>query len=234
MESVVERYRDIQRRIAAARARSACKEPVRLVCVSKRISASTIRELQDALSGDEQLFLGESYVQEYREKRDALLPHSSTMIGALQRNKARDAVSLFDLIESVHSAKLALALEKEAKKQRKRVPVSLQVNISEDSLKAGFSSEEFRSVVSHWNDHFEWLQLCGVMTITAYYEEPEMARGDFRALTALAKEVFQAFPESFSVQAPDISMGMSSDFEVAIEEGATSVRVGSALFGARR
>ena len=232
MEKILESFREIQQRIAEAKSKAPHGRDVRLVAVSKRQPLERIKALQEAL-GDEQLTLGENYVQEYRDKRESLLPHRVHLIGALQSNKAKDAVALFDCIESVHSEKVARALEKEAQKREKMLPVLLQINISDDPQKSGLSVGEFQTLAESWNEHFANLKLRGGMAITAYRENPEDSRDDFRRLYQVVNEVFEASSESFEGVPPEVSMGMSADYHIAIEEGATLVRVGSALFGER-
>ncbi|MCI5065542.1 YggS family pyridoxal phosphate-dependent enzyme [bacterium] len=236
------RYDEICLRISAAQARSRHERSVRLVAVSKRQPIERVRALQEALvdrrkGSSELLLLGENYVQEYAEKRDLLLPHFAHLIGPLQSNKAKAAVSLFSCIESVHRKKTAEVLQREAEKQGVRPAVLLQVNISADPEKAGFLPEEFLELLPGWAEQFPALQLHGGMTITAHHEASEAVREDYRRMNALVLEGFERYRESFVGDLVDdlpvVSMGMSGDFEIAIEEGASLVRIGSALFGAR-
>ena len=140
--ALLESYREILAVISDAKTRAPHERPVQLVCVSKRQPLKRIVALQEAVGRDDVLVLGENYVQEYRDKRGDLLPHRAHLIGPLQSNKAKEAVSLFDCIESVHSEKLAQNLEKEARRIEKTLPIFLQVNISDDEKKSGFSPEE--------------------------------------------------------------------------------------------
>lgn len=134
---ILEQFESVHSEMRIAKQKAPHQRTVKLVAVSKKQPVSRIRELQEGLqeSGDGEVVLGENYVQEYGEKKNHLLPHQSHLIGALQTNKARDAVRLFDWIESVHSEKLAAALEKEALRQGKSLPILLQVNISADPQK---------------------------------------------------------------------------------------------------
>ena len=232
MEEVRDRYEQILRRIEKAKQVAPHVREVILLAVSKRQPISRVQALQDAIA-PEQLSLGENYVQEYREKQSSLRPHIAHLIGPLQSNKAREAVSLFDVIESVHSEKIAQVLEKEAARAKREVSVFLQVNISQDSHKSGLTESEFLELVRSWPHQHQWLDLRGVMTITADYSSPDLVRGDYRKLYCLAEHAYKAFPESFKGVPPEISMGMSDDFDIAVQEGATVVRVGSALFGPR-
>ncbi len=203
---------------------------VQLVCVSKKQPISKIQALIDCWPKERgRLCLGENYVQEFRDKRDALQGDFDVhLIGALQRNKARDAVFLFQLIESVHSEKLLRELDKEAGKTGKKIDVYLQVNTSQDKSNSGFEGVELQERFQDLCSSLESLRVKGLMTITRYYEQREDVRPDFQLMRELADQLNQ-----LSQIRLELSMGMSADFDIAIEEGATVVRVGSALFGAR-
>jgi len=232
MEEIKTRYEEILHRIQVAKKVAPHSRKVTLLAVSKKQPLERILFLQESCLEDS-ISLGENYVKEYREKRDRLRPHIAHLIGALQSNKAREAVALFDCIESVHSEKLAGVLEKEAARIERQIPVFLQINISQDSQKSGLSETEFLKLVKNWPVQHRWLLLRGVMTITMDYGEPQRVREDYRRLYNLAESAFAQFPESFGGIPPEISMGMSGDFDIAVEEGATVIRVGSALFGPR-
>ncbi len=176
---------------------------------------------------------GENYVQEYRDKQELFGNHKSHLIGPLQRNKAKDALKLFDCIETVHSEALAKELEKQATKIDKEIDILLQINISSDPNKSGFIADEISPVIEGWKEKYPHLLLKGAMTITAHYQEAAASRNDFVAFRKEVTVLFENHTTSFSVDSPEISMGMSGDFEIAIEEGATIIRVGSALFGTR-
>jgi pyridoxal phosphate enzyme (YggS family) len=178
---------------------------------------------------------GENYVQELKSKR-AELPQDVVvhLIGPLQSNKIRDAVRYADVIQSVHSASVLLGIAKEALKQGKQQRVFLQVNIGEDPQKSGFRSEDIAVLLADSKAYAASVQIMGLMTITPYYEQPEQARPDFAKMSKLREELLTAgLAGAFVGGRPLLSMGMSADFDVAIEEGADLVRVGTALFGER-
>ncbi len=227
-----ERLDSVLSRIEAARARSVLGQPVQLVAVSKKQPVELMREYLEACASctvSPSVVFGENYVQEWEQKREALHAQSEEgvppvhMIGNLQRNKAARAVALFDVIQSIHSIALLQAVGQAATKYGKQQDVFLQVNISKDPSKAGFSAEEVLDAFTSGRS-MSSIAVRGLMTITREYESAEEARLDFRALRELRDSMDLAL---------ELSMGMSSDFEVAIEEGATLVRVGTALFGER-
>ncbi len=204
-------------------------ESVRLVAVSKTIPAETVK---DAIESGVTI-LGENYVQEAREKFNALVqyPVSWHFIGHLQSNKAKYAVRLFDLIHSVDSLKLARELHKQAQKAAKVQPILLQVNISGEGTKSGISAKEAPGLISEIS-RMENLSVKGLMTMPPYFYQPEKVRPFFAALRELRDEIKKQAPANVSME--ELSMGMTGDFEVAIEEGATFVRIGTAIFGERR
>ena len=192
--------------------------------------------LETAGTHGHSIIFGENYVQEFKQKR-ADLPTTIDchLIGHLQRNKARDAVRLFSVIESVDSAGLLRELQKEAAREEKLQQIFLQVNVSQDQAKRGFMVADVAALIEQEIPQATNLKLCGLMTITALYDEAEKARPDFHALRALRDELVgsEALRRAIGRDSLELSMGMSSDYEIAIEEGATVVRVGSAIFGAR-
>lgn len=215
---------------AAARAGRAARE-VKLVAVTKTHPASLIREAYAAGLRE----FGENRVQEADEKIEELARETTEarwhLIGRLQANKARRAARLFDVIHSVDSAALADRLERVCEEEgRERLDVLVQVDLAQEATKGGASVEELHAVA-------ETLKACtrlrfkGLMTLPPFYEDAELVRPYFRRLRELRDELRAsgAFVESEG----ELSMGMTHDFEVAIEEGATLVRVGTALFGAR-
>lgn len=230
MNDVIKRYEEVRSRIAAACIRSGRKPAdVKLVAVSKKQPIELITPLiQYASKAKRTLTLGENYVQEFKKKRGELPQgYECHLIGALQRNKAKDAIKLFSVIESVHSIELAQALHREAKKEGKIQDVFLEVNISDDPGKSGFKPELIEEFFHNTAPALNNLRIKGLMTITKLYENPEEARDDFKRMKELGASI-----ENAGIHL-ELSMGMSSDFEVAIEEGATVVRVGTAIFGAR-
>lgn len=220
MSEIAARLAEVRGRIAAACARASRPvEGVTLVAVSKTHPVSAIRE---AYAAGQRVF-GENYVQELVEKAEALadLPDVSLhFIGHLQRNKVRDVLRARAVIETLDSARLADELAKRA--ERVRVPVLVQVNVAGEAQKSGCSVEELPRLIEHVRA-LPSLELRGLMTIPPLEAEPEANRPHFAALRELARAHSLA----------DLSMGMSADLEVAVEEGATLVRVGTAIFGER-
>lgn len=217
---------DIRSRIEAAAGRAG-RDPseVTLVGVSKRVEADRIRAALDAgLS-----HLGENRVQEAVEKMKALSDRAPQwhLIGHLQRNKARKAVELFDRIETVDSLRLAEALERGAEEIGRDLRVFIEINVAEEPQKAGVAPAEAEALVDAI-DALPWLTVTGLMAIPPRGETPEDSRPHFAAMRRLFDELRDGRPEL-----KHLSMGMSSDFELAIEEGSTEVRVGRALFGER-
>jgi len=211
---------DVKGRIAgAAKVAGRPVTDVTLVAVSKTHGAERVRELLDA----GQRVFGENRVQEAEEKFPALKAEYPDLelhlIGPLQTNKARDAVALFDVIQSVDRERLAATLAKEMGRAGKRLPCFIQVNTGEEPQKAGILPAELDAFVATCRDVHK-LQIVGLMCIPPVDEEPAL---HFALLTKMAAR------NGLS----QISMGMSADYETAVRLGATHVRVGSALFGAR-
>jgi hypothetical protein len=171
---------------------------------------------------------GENRVQVARAKFGAGRPADLTLhlIGSLQTNKARDAVGLFDVVHSVDRQGLIAALVKESARASRRVPVLLQVNIAREASKEGCTPEEAPALVYQIAGEPS-LELRGLMTIAPLVADAEETRPIFRALRELRDRLRRAAP---GLELPDLSMGMTNDFPVAIEEGATIVRVGRAIF----
>ncbi|MGD9310321.1 MAG: YggS family pyridoxal phosphate-dependent enzyme [Desulfosarcina sp.] len=224
------RLHQINQRIAdAAAASGRDAASIRLVAVSKTIAADRVAQAIDAGV----TILGENYIQEAREKFNLLSdrPVQWHFIGHLQSNKAKYAVRMFDLIHSVDSLKLAKALDKEAGKRAKIQDVLVQVNISREKTKSGIEATAAADLVAQIG-RLENVRVRGLMTMPPFFDEPERARPFFRQLAQLrARLVAKHMPH---VQMDELSMGMTGDFEVAIAEGATMVRIGTAIFGARR
>jgi PLP dependent protein len=202
---------------------------VRLVAVSKTVGADAIKE---ALEAGQKIF-GENRVQEALEKiseighgTDALKPEWH-LIGHLQRNKARFAAGAFALIHSVDSIELADELQRQAEKKNVTQRILVEVKLSEEETKHGVDSEGLELLLRHIN-RMGNLKLEGLMTIPPFFSDPERARPYFRRLKELRDGL-----QNKGFLLPELSMGMSNDFEVAIEEGATLVRVGTAIFGER-
>lgn len=214
-------------RIAAACQRAG-RDPaaVTLVAVSKTVDAEPLR---DAVAAGLNL-LGENRVQEAVAKAPLVPGARWHLVGPLQANKARRALEVFEAIESVDSVGLAERLDRLAGEVRPgaRYPILLQVNVDRDTAKAGFAPAALASSVARIVE-LEALEVRGLMTIGWLVTDPEAARPTFRSL----RELSAALRDAGLPIGPELSMGMTDDFEVAIEEGATIVRVGRALFGER-
>jgi pyridoxal phosphate enzyme (YggS family) len=227
------RLEEINRRIAAACGRAGRQvTEVTLIAASKTVPAARIREAIEAGVRT----LGESRIHEAVTKIPDLKPLSAEynvqwhLIGHLQSNKARRAVELFDAIHSVESFKLAERLDRLASESGKRLPVFIEVNLGGEESKAGASPHEVLPLCEQISK-LPSLELIGLMAVPPYFEDPENARPFFQRLRRLRDEARQSGVAG--EQFKDLSMGMTNDFEVAIEEGATFVRIGTALFGAR-
>ncbi len=214
-------------RIAAACARVG-RDPgeVALVAVSKTVPVERLRAA--LVAGIDRL--GENRVQEAAAKVPELPGARWHLVGPLQSNKARRAVELFEVIETVDSVDLALRLDRIVGELRPgtRYPVLLQVNVDRDPAKAGLDPEAVAWALDRISE-LERLEVRGLMTIGRLVREPEAARPTFRSLARLAERLRR----SGLRLGPELSMGMSDDFEVAVEEGATIVRIGRAIFGER-
>lgn len=176
--------------------------------------------------------LGENYIQESREKIDALSTYDASwhFIGHLQSNKAKYAVRMFDLIHTVDSLKLAKELNKQAQKIGKQQDILLQVNIGMESTKSGIHENETVTLVKEISV-LENVSIKGLMTMPPFFDQPEKSRPFFAALRELKDRIVNANIPNSSMD--ELSMGMSGDYTVAVEEGATLVRIGTAIFGER-
>jgi pyridoxal phosphate enzyme (YggS family) len=218
----------IQDRIIKA-ARLAGRDPaeIRLVAVSKTVSAESIQEAMAAGV----TILGENYVQEARKKITHIGKQVAWhFIGHLQSNKARYAVDLFSMIHSVDRLSLAEELDQEANKRGTMVPVLIQVNISGEESKSGIDPQGTLQLLERIAA-LQHLSVQGLMTMPPWFADPEAARPYFSALRKLRDELASKKIPGVALQ--ELSMGMSGDFEVAIQEGATLVRIGTAIFGPR-
>jgi len=226
MSEISEHLREINGRIDSACSKVG-RDPreVRLVAVSKTFPSGDIRHAVEA----GQLIFGESRQQEAAPKIE-VLPSGLEwhFIGRVQSNKVRKILPLFEYVHAVDSLKLAQYMDGVSGGLRLRPKIFLQVNQSGEATKGGFCPAELRAEV-HEISTLKHLELVGLMSIPPAVENPEDARCWFSGLRALRDEItFQS-----GVKLPFLSMGMSGDFEVAIEEGATHIRVGSAIFGKR-
>jgi pyridoxal phosphate enzyme (YggS family) len=210
-------------------ARRAGRDPgkIRLVAVSKTVDPDRIREALAAGVDS----LGENYVQEAQKKIEEL-GHGATwhFIGHLQTNKAKVAARLFDWFHSVDSLRLAEELNRVAVQQKKVLPVLLQINLGQEPTKFGALREDTFQLLEKIGS-LPGISVKGLMTLPPFFDDPEKSRPYFRALRELAEAASRRKIAGVSLN--ELSMGMSGDFETAIEEGATLVRVGTAIFGAR-
>ena len=219
----------VKERIERA-ARRAGRNPagIKLVAVSKTVDAERVRS---AFAAGQTIF-GENYIQEAREKLEALpdIFASWHFIGHLQSNKAKYAVRMFDLIHTVDSDKLAFALNEAAAKVGKVQDLLVQVNISMETTKSGVKAEDTAALIQKISA-CPYLSIKGLMTMPPFFDDPDAARPYFKALRLLAGQIRSLKIPGVSMDA--LSMGMTGDFEAAVEEGATLVRVGTAIFGER-
>jgi len=201
---------------------------IRLLAASKTQGIAEIRAAADA---GIRLF-GENYVQEAKSKTGAIdQPMEWHMIGHLQRNKVKAALDLFSLIQSLDSVELARVLDKEGKKRGRMVRAFVEVNLGGEESKSGIDKDKVASLLREV-ENLSHLRVEGLMTIPPFREEPETMRPYFRELKELQTELKGL--KIPNVDLKELSMGMTHDYPVAIEEGATLVRVGTAIFGARR
>ena len=199
---------------------------VTLVCVTKYVELKRIKE---AIKAGARTF-GENYIQEAKAKVEALKrkPVKWHFIGQLQKNKAKPAAELFDMMETVDSVELATALSKRAKDRP--LDVLIEVNLARERSKAGFTVKGLERAVRKIAQ-LENINIKGLMAIPPFHENPETSRPYFVTLRRLAERINKIQIPNVSMH--ELSMGMSEDFEIAIEEGATIVRVGRAIFGER-
>ncbi len=226
--SIADNLKTVTDRIAFA-AKRAGRDPssVRLIVVTKTVDVESIRHAVAAGAA----VLGENRVQEAREKIEKLGRMARWhLIGHLQTNKAKYAVKLFDLIHSVDNLELAKELDKQAAKIGKVQNILIEVSIAGEAAKAGVAMQDVTTLVRE-AAKFKNISIKGLMTVPPYSENPEDARPFFRKLRELAETILKENIPGVSMN--ELSMGMSGDFEVAVEEGATMVRVGTAIFGER-
>jgi len=219
----------VQERIAEACRRAGRRpEDVKLVAVSKTVPPDRIRAAYDAGLRD----FGENRVQEANAKRAALSDLTVTwhLVGHLQTNKAKLARELFHCVHSLDSLRLAQKLDEAAVCSGDRLPVLIEVNLGEEQTKSGVREQDVLALAEQVG-RLSTLELSGLMVLPPFFEDPEQARPFFRRLRELARTIEAANLPGVSMR--ELSMGMSHDFEVAIEEGATMVRIGTAIFGRR-
>jgi hypothetical protein len=221
--------RSVKERIEKAAARAGRDaNDVKLVAVTKGVEPGRI--IEAARAG--QLTFGENYAQEFRLKKEII---DRTVvenvewhfIGRLQRNKVKYLIGEAALIHSLDSLTVAREIEKRAAGAGIRVRVLIEVDTGGEETKGGVKAEELKGLLEGLRE-FPSIEVCGLMTMPPYFDEPERARPYFRALREMRDKLRAAYPGL-----RELSMGMSGDFEAAVEEGATLVRVGSAIFGPR-
>jgi len=227
---LLDNIKNVYRKIAYASMRAE-RDPydVKLVAVTKTVSFEKIKE---AIDLGLRVF-GENRVQEAQKKiemsrsgvTDCVIEWH--MVGHLQKNKAKTAVQLFDLIHSVDSIALAQEINKHAEKSGKIQKVLIQVNLSKEETKHGVSQDNLMKLIKRVTD-LKHVSLEGLMTMPPFFDRAEPARPFFRQLRELRDHI-----QEKGYKLPELSMGMTNDFEVAVEEGATIVRIGTALFGER-
>jgi PLP dependent protein len=223
---VNEQLQEIQLRIADACSRAGRHpDSVRIVAVTKTLGPDPINEAIEAGLHE----LGENRVQEYIAKRALLQPHRFHMVGHLQKNKVRHIIEFVDLIHSVDSIGLAEEIEKRASTAGRNVDILLEVNTSGEESKHGLDPHQVVDTAVAIAE-LAHVRIRGLMTVAEFVDNPEDVRPSFARLRELREMVAAAVPDQ---AVPELSMGMTNDYEVAIEEGATIVRLGTALFGAR-
>jgi hypothetical protein len=229
-EKLGKRLTDVRLRIeAAARRSNRDVDGIKLVAVSKTHPAEVVRQAIEAGVDD----LGENRVQEAESKitevgRQAARWH---LIGHLQSNKTRRAVQLFDVIHSLDSISLARKLDRACQQEkREQLPVLIQVDLGHETTKSGTDEAEVPLLIEAVKES-EFLELIGLMTLPPYFENAELVRPYFARLREL-RDRFRK-QGAFGNAPGELSMGMTHDYEIAIEEGATMVRIGTAIFGER-
>jgi PLP dependent protein len=204
-------------------------EDIKLIAVSKFVSIERIKEGIDA--GIK--VLGENRVQEAKEKIEKIGNNLVEwhLIGHLQSNKVKDAVNLFSMIHSIDSLKLAKELQSKAETAKKRIDILVQFNLSGESTKSGSAKEEAHELLSGLSK-LNNIRVLGLMTMPPFFDDPIQSRPYFKNLRELSGDIMSWKLENISMDY--LSMGMTGDFEVAIEEGANIVRIGTAIFGSRK
>lgn len=228
MVDVAANYRQILARIADAAARAGRDvDRIRLLAAAKSQSVEAIRTAVEAGVA----LIGENYVQEAQQKKQRLsVPAEWHMIGHLQRNKVKTALEIFDVIESMDSVGLAHELDKEGHKRGKLVRTFIEVNLGGEESKSGVARENVAPLLEE-AAKLSWVRIEGLMTVPPFRQNPEDMRRYFRQLFDLKEKLAKLCLPNMDLK--ELSMGMTRDYTIAIEEGATIVRVGTALFGPR-
>lgn len=212
----------------AARRAGRGVEEVRIVAAAKGQGA---KKIEEAIAAGIRI-IGHNYMQEAKRETPSLSPDGLElhMIGHLQRNKAGKAAEIFDVIETVDDERLAEALNQRAESLGRHLGVMLQVNLSGEPQKSGVSKDEAKRLAESIRK-LSNLTILGLMTMPPFFDDPERCRPCFAALRELRDNLTAL--GSLSPEMSELSMGMTGDYEVAVEEGATLVRIGTALFGPR-
>ena len=226
MLMVTDRIARVQERIFRSCQKSGrTPDSVRLVAVTKTLAPDTVNEaIAAGLDA-----IGENRVQEYLRKRPFLLPHEFHLIGHLQRNKVKAILPFCDWIHSVDSAALAEEMQRQAAVLGRTFRVLIEVNVSGEDSKNGIDAADL-PLLAEAVTGLPNLSLRGLMTVAEFTEDAEAVRPSFRRLRELREQLQARYPDAHCDQ---LSMGMTHDFDVAIEEGATMIRLGTAVFGQR-
>lgn len=228
MNQIQENLNRVLEKIERAAAKSDRRpETIKLVAVSKTISPEKINE--GIAAGIK--IIGENKVQEAKAKKDLVQAVTWHMVGHLQTNKVKQAIQVFDMIQSVDSYHLAQEIDKRCQREEKIIPVLVEVNTSGETSKFGCDPEKAPELVSMISE-LKHLEIKGLMTIGLFTDQLNLVRPCFVTLRELAEKIRDMRSDRISMS--ELSMGMSSDYEVAIEEGATMVRIGTAIFGPRQ
>lgn len=225
---LIDNFKEVEAKIQNACARAGRdRDEVTLIAVSK---TKPVEMLKEAYDFGTRIF-GENKVQEITDKYDALPKDIHWhMIGHLQRNKVKYIIDKVELIHSVDSIRLAEAIEKEAQKKGIVANILVEVNVAKEESKFGLMPEDVEAFIDKVVA-FPHIHVCGLMTIAPFVDDPEENRVHFQRLRKLSVDIEKKKSDNVSMSV--LSMGMTNDYEIAIEEGATMVRVGTGLFGAR-
>ena len=226
MPTIKENLLKVMVRIEEA-ARRARRDPgeIKLVAVSKTVEPARIKEAIEAGIS----VLGENYVQEARKKIEEIGRGVTWhFIGHLQSNKAKSAIHLFDMIHSVDNLSLAKELNRRAEQENRTVRALIEVNLAQEATKFGMDEEKLFDLAQAMLQ-LNHLSLEGLMTMPPYFDDPERGRPYYMKMRELREKMVRE-----GIPIKELSMGMSNDFEIAIEEGATYVRIGTAIFGPRK
>ncbi len=230
MSNVRERFTEVKRRADEAAKRSGRDpEDIKLIAVTKTHPASEINEAIDAGATD----IGENRVQEVLEKYEDVKPVKWHLIGHLQTNKVKQIIDKVVMIHSVDSLKLAHEIDKRAEAHGIVMDVLIEINSAMEATKSGIPAGELKQLCEDITAECGNVRICGLMCVPPIAEEPEDSRPYFKEAAALFNEMKNWDLPAGRFNPTELSMGMSGDFEVAIEEGSTMVRVGSSIFGPR-